>query len=93
MMELLQITNDPALARRCDALPGMRLFVDLETHGKAERQTGRNTFITTHQSEDVGRIKAQLQRARLMVRLNPLHPGTSAELDARRELWMRYLGV
>ena len=48
MMELLQITNDPALARRCDALPGMRLFVDLETHGKAERQTGRNTFITTH---------------------------------------------
>ena len=81
MMDLLQITNDPALARRCDALPGMRLFVDLETHGKAERQAGRNTFITTHQPEDVGRIKAQLQRARLMVRVNPLHPGTPAELD------------
>ncbi|UCV00541.1 aldolase/citrate lyase family protein [Acidovorax radicis] len=81
MMDLLQITNDPALARRCDALPGMRLFVDLETHGKAVRQAGRNSFISTHQPEDVGRIKAQLQRARLMVRVNPLHPGTSAELD------------
>lgn len=81
MIDFLQITNDPALARRCDALPGMRLFVDLEIHGKAERQAGRNTFISTHQPEDVGRIKAQLQRSRLMVRVNPLHAGTSSELD------------
>ena len=81
MMDFLQITNDPGLARRCDALPGMRLFVDLETRGKAERQAGRNTFISTHQPAEVGRIKAQLQRSRLMVRVNPLHPGTPAELD------------
>ncbi|MBT9512436.1 MAG: aldolase [Acidovorax sp.] len=81
MIDFLQITNDPALARRCDALPGMRLFVDLEIHGKAERQAGRSTFISTHQPEDVGRIKAQLQRSRLMVRVNPLHAGTSSELD------------
>ena len=80
MMDFLQITNDPDLARRCDALPGMRLFVDLERHGKAARQTGRNTFISTHQPEDVGRIKAQLQRSQLMVRVNPLHEGTAVEL-------------
>ena len=82
MIDLLQITNDPALARRCDVLPGMRLFVDLEVNGKAERQAGRNTFISTHQLEDVGRIKSQLQRSRLMVRVNPLHAGTPDELDA-----------
>lgn len=82
MMDLLQITNDPALARRCDALPGMRLFVDLEIHGKAVRQAGRNSFITTHQIQDVGRVKAQLRRARLMVRVNPLHASTPAEIDA-----------
>lgn len=82
MIELLQITNDPALARRCDALPGMRLFVDLEVNGKAERQAGRNTFISTHRLEDVGRIKSQLKQSRLMVRVNPLHAGTSGELDA-----------
>jgi hypothetical protein len=82
MMDFLQITNIPALARRCDVLPGMRLFVDLETHGKAERQAGRNTFISTHQLDDVGRIKAQLQQSRLMVRVNPLYPGTPAELHA-----------
>ncbi|MDH4374741.1 MAG: aldolase/citrate lyase family protein [Ramlibacter sp.] len=82
MIELLQITNDPALARRCDALPGMRLFVDLEVNGKAERQAGRNTFISTHRLEDVGRIKSQLKQSRLMVRVNPLHADTSGELDA-----------
>ncbi|MCW5238281.1 HpcH/HpaI aldolase/citrate lyase family protein [Verminephrobacter eiseniae] len=81
MMDFLQITNDPALARRCDRLPGMRLFVDLETHGKAERQAGRNTFISNHAPEDVGRIKAQLRCARLMVRVNPLHSGSAAELE------------
>lgn len=82
MLDFLQITNDPALALRCDALPGMRLFVDLERLGKAERQAGRNTFISTHGVDDVGRIKAQLRHSRLMVRVNPLHGGTLAELDA-----------
>lgn len=81
MIELLQITNDPDFARRCDALPGMRLFVDLERHGKAERQAGRSTFISSHEPRDVGRIKAVLTRSRLMVRLNPLHAGTPAEVD------------
>lgn len=82
MLDLLQITNDPVFARRCDALPGMRLFVDLERNGKAERQAGRNTFISAHQIDDVARIKAQLSRSRLMVRVNPLHAGSQAEIDA-----------
>jgi hypothetical protein len=82
MLDLIQITNDPAFARRCDALEGMRLWVDLERHGKAERQAGRNTFISTHTLDDVGRIKAVLQRARLMVRVNPLHPDTDTEVHA-----------
>ncbi len=81
MLDLIQITNDPTLARRCDALEGMRLFVDLERLGKAERQAGRNTFISLHTLEDVGRIKAELHRARLMVRVNPLHAGTAQEVD------------
>lgn len=80
MLELIQITNDPAFARRCDALDGMRLWVDLERHGKAERQAGRNTFISSHSVGDVGRIKAVLRRSRLMVRVNPLHHDSAAEI-------------
>jgi hypothetical protein len=82
MLDLLQITNDPGFARRCDALPGMRLFVDLERMGKAERQAGRNTFISAHQLDDVARIKDVLTGTPLMVRVNPLHEGTRAEVDA-----------
>ncbi len=82
MIDLIQITNDPDLARRCDALEGLRLFVDLERLGKAERQAGRNTFISAHQLDDVARIRAVLKRARLMVRVNPLNPDSAVEVDA-----------
>ena len=82
MLDLIQITNDPDFARRCDALEGLRLWVDLERNGKAERQAGRNTFISTHTLDDVGRIKAVLQRSRLMVRVNPLNPDTDTEVNA-----------
>lgn len=82
MLELIQITGDPAFAQRCDALEGFRVFVDLERLGKAQRQAGRNTFISTHQVEDVARVRAVLRHARLMVRVNPLNEGTRAEVDA-----------
>jgi len=82
MLDLIQITDDPAFAGRCDALEGMRLFVDLERLGKAERQAGRNTFISAHTVADVGRIRAAARRSRLMVRVNPLHAGTAEEVEA-----------
>jgi hypothetical protein len=82
MLELIQISNDPEFARRCDALGGIRLFVDLERLGKAERQAGRNTFISAHELDDVGRIKRALSNSRLMVRVNPLNPGTRDEVEA-----------
>ena len=82
MLELIQITNDPAFARRCDAWGGCRLCVDLERLGKAERQAGPNTFISVHDLEDVARIKAVLRRSPLMVRVNPINPETPAEVDA-----------
>lgn len=82
MLELIQITNDPAFARRCDALGGFRLFVDLERLGKAERQAGRNTFISAHSLDDVGRIKQVLRRSPLMVRVNPINASTAGEVEA-----------
>ena len=82
MIDLLTITNSPTLAAACDALPGMRLFVDLERNGKAERQAGRNTFISTHQIGDVGRVKAVLRHARLMVRVNPFESAQTAAAQA-----------
>jgi hypothetical protein len=82
MLELIQITNDAAFARRCDELGGFRLFVDLERLGKAQRQAGRNTFISVHGVDDVARVRDALRRSPLMVRVNPMHEGTAQEVDA-----------
>lgn len=91
MIELLQITNDPDLARRCDALGGFRLFVDLERNGKAQRQAERNTHISAHQASDISAVKAVLQCSPLMVRLNPLWEGSAGEVQdaiARGADWL-----
>ena len=86
MIDLLTITNLPELAVRCDQMPGMRLFVDLERTGKAARQKGHDTFISTHHLSDVGSIKAVLTQSRLMVRVNPFRmddfAASKAEVDA-----------
>jgi len=86
MLDLLTITNLPDLAARCDQMPGMRLFVDLERNGKAARQKGHDTFISTHHLNDVGLIKAVLKQSKLMVRVNPVQmdnlSASKAEVDA-----------
>ena len=86
MIDLLTITNLPELAARCDQMPDMRLFVDLERNGKAARQKGHDTFISTHHLNDVRRIKAVLRQSKLMVRVNPFQTdnlaASKAEVDA-----------
>ena len=82
MIDLLTITNLPDLAARCDQMPGMRVFVDLERNGKAARQHGHDTFISTHSMDDVGRVKAVLKQSRLMVRVNPYQTGNPAASKA-----------
>lgn len=81
VLDLLLITADPVLAAECDAVPGMRLFVDLERLGKAERQAGRNTFISTHELPDVARVKAEVKRTPVMVRVNPMGRHSRQEVD------------
>ena len=82
MLELIQITNDAAFVRRCDAIDGVRLFVDLERLGKAERQAGRDTFISRHALDDVARVRDAARRSRLMVRVNPPNPASAEEVEA-----------
>jgi 2-keto-3-deoxy-L-rhamnonate aldolase RhmA len=81
MLELLQLTHDAARAKEVDAIEGMRIFIDLELHGKAERQSGRDTHITTHKMGDIDVVRAAVTRSQVMVRLNPLHAASQAEID------------
>jgi citrate lyase beta subunit len=81
-MILSLITDDVALAREAERAGIDRIVIDLEREGKAERQAGRNLFQSTHQLHSVRHVKAALQRAGLMVRINPLSERTAGELDA-----------
>ncbi len=81
MINFMLITNDPALAQYAETCGVGRIFVDLEKHGKQERQGHLDTLISNHSMADVAIIKEKLSQAKLLVRLNPLHANTKSEVD------------
>ena len=80
-MTFLMIVNDPAIARFAHASGVARLFVDLEYMGKDIRQKGLDTWKSRQTAQDVTRIREAVPEGHLLVRINPLHDGTAAELD------------
>lgn len=75
-------TNDPDLAAWADGAGIDRVGLDLETLGKEERQEGLGTWISPHKLEELDGIRPHINRAELFVRLNPLHDGSRAEVEA-----------
>jgi citrate lyase beta subunit len=74
-------TNDPERAAWADASGVDRIGLDLETLGKANRQSGLPTWISPHRTEDLSRLKTAVRKAQLFVRVNPLHPGSADEVE------------
>lgn len=75
------IVNQPELAKYL-VLHGVdRIFVDLESLGKQERQGHRDTWLSRHRMEDVSLVREAIGQACLLVRLNPWHDGSTAEID------------
>ncbi len=80
-LKFMYITNNPEVAGIADANGVDRIWVDLETMGKEERQRGMNTVKSHHTMQDVSVIRGVLKKAQLLVRVNPLYDGTKAEVD------------
>jgi len=80
-MKYLYITDSPEIAQYVDQCGVDRIFIDLELLGKAERQGGRDTVISHHKIENISRVKKVLKHAEVLVRLNPLNPGSSEEIE------------
>lgn len=80
-IKLMYITNNPSMAVVADKCGVDRIFIDLETVGKAQRQANRNTVISCHSLYDIDRIKPLLQKAKVIVRANPIHSGSAEELE------------
>ena len=79
-LHTMMITADPGIARHVTDAGNDVLFVDLESIGKADRQGHVDSWKSPHVPADVSRLRAAAPDAVLMVRLNPFHDGTGAEI-------------
>ena len=80
-LELMYITNNPKIARIIERCGVDRIWVDLERIGKRQRQGGMNTVQSDHVIEDVSVIRDAIERAKLQVRINPIHKDSKKEID------------
>lgn len=81
MINLMLLTADPVLAAKAQDAGVDRIFLDLEFINKIERQQGRNTYISPYSLGDIPPLRRVLDTARLLVRVNPIHPHSKTEID------------
>lgn len=81
-MKYFFITDCPEIAKYVDHCGVDCIFIDLELLGKVERQGGRDTVISHHKVENISRVKDAVKNAEVLVRLNPLNPQSSVEIES-----------
>ncbi len=77
----MYITNNVDIAKICDNVGITRVWVDLETLGKAERQKNMNTVKSHHTIDDIKKIRPILKKSKLQVRINPINPNSFDEIN------------
>ncbi len=80
MLKLMYITNRLEVAEIAYEAGVDRIFVDLETIGKSERQGGMDTVQSHHMLEDVKSIRKAF-KGELLVRSNHIYDGSKDEID------------
>lgn len=80
-MELMYITNNADIALIAEEAGVDRVWIDLETLGKEERQKGMNTVKSHHSIDDIKKIKPLLTKAKMQVRVNPWNPNSKDEIE------------
>lgn len=80
-LKLMYITNKPEIAKIAEENTVDRIWVDLETMGKDQRQRHVNSVKSRHTMEDVSAIRGAIAKAQLLVRVNPLYEGSRREVD------------
>lgn len=77
----MYITNDEIIAKIAEESGTDWIFIDLEIIGKEQRQGNLDTVISRHHIDDVKKIKAVLNKAELLVRVNPIYEGSEDEIN------------
>lgn len=75
------ITASPSIAQYAEKCGVHRIFLDMETLGKHERQKHLAAHSAAHTYEDIVAISTALQKAEILVRVNPLYEHTLYEVD------------
>ena len=78
---LMYITNNPQLAKIAQDAGVDRIWIDLETKGKEERQKGMNTVKSKHTIDDIYNVRPVVTTSELMVRVNPLDDESENEIN------------
>jgi len=87
-LNLMYITNKPAVAEIAEQAGVDWIFLDMEFIGKDARQGGLDTVQNHHTVKNVANIKAAVKTAKVLVRVNPIHealpdyPSSKDEIDA-----------
>ncbi|MGN0222436.1 MAG: aldolase/citrate lyase family protein [Muribaculaceae bacterium] len=86
MLKLMYITNKPWVARIAEDAGVDWIFVDMEFIGKDARQAGLDTVKNHHTIEDVARIRSAVSKAKVLVRVNPIHPELPDYMSSETEI-------
>lgn len=80
-LTLMYITNNSEVALIAEKNGVNRIWIDLETLGKEERQKGMNTVKSKHTIDDIKKIKPLLTTAEMLVRVNPWNDNSIQEIN------------
>lgn len=80
-LKLMYITNDPEVALIAEKYGVDRIWIDLETLGKEERQKDMDTVKSEHTIEDIEKIKPLLSTSEMLVRVNPWNERSVEEIN------------
>lgn len=86
MINLMYITKRPEVAQIAEDAGVDWIFVDMEFIGKDSRQGGMNTVQNHHTVDDVRNVKAVVKKAKVLVRVNPIHEVTENYFSSEDEI-------
>ena len=85
-LKFMYITNSPEVAQIAEAAGVDRIFVDMEYIGKADRQGGMDTVQSHHTLEDIKKVANAIEKAELLVRINPIHEASDKYISSKEEI-------
>lgn len=80
-LKLMYITNNLDVALIAQKYGVDRIWIDLETLGKEERQKNMNSVKSNHSINDIKKIAPVLTTSEMLVRVNPINGNSEDEIN------------